>query len=163
MARYRDGAIVFSEPTCSRRRPFCKTAPGFPEKGWFKLCWPLPELPACRSSVVRLWLARVLPVGSKCLQLLNRSTHSRGANSTSSKFRHGPRRWITSADTSRQRLADWVAVGVYQLVSIRPTHLLFRAIEVPAGGHRVALRFAPFFPINLEATWITRGDTTDAP
>jgi len=35
--------------------------------------------------------------GSRNLPLLNQSTHSRVANSTASNFRHGLRRWITSA------------------------------------------------------------------
>ena len=37
------------------------------------------------------------PMGSRSRRLLNQSTHSRVANSTASKLRHGPRRWMTSA------------------------------------------------------------------
>ena len=37
------------------------------------------------------------PRGSRSRRLLNQSTHSRVANSTASKLRHGPRRWMTSA------------------------------------------------------------------
>ena len=36
-------------------------------------------------------------MGSRSRRLLNLSTHSRVANSTASKLRHGPRRWTTSA------------------------------------------------------------------
>ena len=36
-------------------------------------------------------------MGSSRRRVLNQSTHSRVANSTASKERHGPRRWITSA------------------------------------------------------------------
>ncbi len=39
----------------------------------------------------------MLPMGSRSRRLLNQSTHSSVANSTASKLRHGPRRWITSA------------------------------------------------------------------
>jgi hypothetical protein len=38
-----------------------------------------------------------LPIGSSRRRLLNQSTHSRVANSTVSKLRHGPRLWMTSA------------------------------------------------------------------
>src|SRR6202041_4041863 len=34
-------------------------------------------------------------MGSRSLRFLNQSAHSRVANSTAAKFRHGPRRWIT--------------------------------------------------------------------
>jgi type III restriction enzyme len=37
------------------------------------------------------------PIGSRRRRLLNQSTHSSVANSTASKLRHGPRRWMTSA------------------------------------------------------------------
>ena len=40
---------------------------------------------------------RELPMGSRRRRLLNRSTHSSVANSTASKDRHGPRRWMSSA------------------------------------------------------------------
>jgi hypothetical protein len=39
----------------------------------------------------------MLPIGPSSLRLLNQSTHSSVANSTVSKFRHGPRRQINSA------------------------------------------------------------------
>src|SRR3954452_16570280 len=38
----------------------------------------------------------MFPIGSKRRRLLNQSTHSRVANSTASKLRQGPPRWITS-------------------------------------------------------------------
>ncbi len=39
----------------------------------------------------------MFPIGSSRRVWLNQSTHSRVANSTASRLRHGPRRWITSA------------------------------------------------------------------
>ena len=36
-------------------------------------------------------------MGSSRQRVLNKSTHSRVTNSTASKERYGPRRWITSA------------------------------------------------------------------
>lgn len=39
----------------------------------------------------------MFPMGSRRRRLLNQSTHSSVANSTASKLRHGPRRWMTSA------------------------------------------------------------------
>src|SRR5579863_1118723 len=35
-------------------------------------------------------------MGSRRRRVLNQSTHSRVANSTASRLRHGPRRWMTS-------------------------------------------------------------------
>src|ERR671911_1136274 len=39
----------------------------------------------------------MFPIGSSRRRWLNQSTHARVANSTASKLRHGPQRWITSA------------------------------------------------------------------
>src|SRR3984957_9124316 len=55
----------------------------------------------------------MLPMGSRSLRLLNQSTHSRVANSTASKFRHGPRRWITfSLVETVDGFGEGIVVGI---------------------------------------------------
>lgn len=45
----------------------------------------------------------------------------------------------------------WIAEVNGATVPIRPADILFRAIDVPAGPHRVVVRFAPLAPANLLA------------
>ncbi len=77
--------LAASEPRRVYRRPFglsYAAMAGASSMAWY------------RSSASA---GGMLPMGSRRRRLLNQSTHSSVANSTASKLRHGPRRWMTSA------------------------------------------------------------------
>src|ERR1700710_202986 len=63
----------------------------------------------------------MLPMGSSSRRWLNQSTHSSVANSTASKLRQGPRRWITSA------LNRPITVSASALMLLCPSSGLVRA------------------------------------
>jgi hypothetical protein len=74
---------------------FMLNRPGFSGGHWYKLC---RHGRSFQHGVIALlgFGRRYVADGSRSLRLLNQSSYSSVANSTASKLRHGPRRWITS-------------------------------------------------------------------
>jgi membrane protein YfhO len=147
---------------------------------------PLDEIPALSKPPLAelllagppIWIYRVADAVPRALletdiTISGRSSQSLSPEKPSSvkidSVRPGHIELVTASVTDcllvlhQNYFPGWVAEVDGQMAPIRRTDRLFLAVDLPAGGHRVVLRFLPLSLANLFAAFGVEADKVDAP